>query len=198
MISRRHTVKHFNYDIPNALKKSLLLNGSHLKELQAEIGSRFYWSKPVDFEFLSALVVMLQTSASLKEGLQLTLEGIEITVLRVNSVYSKHEITLVFPENIGTTNVIEINANDDVKLVKRGNFNVQAVTGIAPQETCECGIVVQEIGVGVPWHVVTAHPGSIAPAFPHLSQSEKERSRSEEYWNAHAFIVDLSTFKASL
>jgi hypothetical protein len=198
MISRRHIVKHFNDDIPNAMKKSLLLNGSQLKDLQAEIGSRFYWSKPVDFKFLSAIVEALQSASSLNEGLVFSVGGIELTVKRVNSIHKKHEITLLFPENIGTTNVVEISTNDHVKLVKRGNFNVQAVCGIAPRETRECGIVVQEIGDGVPWHIVTAHPGDIAPALPRQSQSEAERAISQAYWNSHAFIVDINTFNKGI
>ena len=198
MISRRHIVKHFNDDIPNSVKKSLLLNGAYLKELQNEIGSRFYWGKPVDFELLHSLVEMLQSTLPLKEGTLLTLEGMEINIIQVNSSHGKHEITLKFPKNIGTTNVVELSGNEKVKLVKRGNSSVQAVTGIAPRETYECGLVVQEFGVGIPWHLKTAHPGSIAPPFPSQVYSEIERSKSEEFWNSHAFIIDERTFNESL
>jgi hypothetical protein len=190
MISKAHLLKHFDEGIPNSEKNSTLMEPNSIKVTQSEIGSKFYWNKPLNFEFLFSLVEKVQELESLLVGFSFYHEGMELTIMESNSISSKINIMLKFPMTIGTTNVIQIENEHEVNFVQRGIYKVPAVEGALFKETNICSLVIQTFELGKIWQIVTAHPGEIAPPFPNEKQSVEEHRKSENYWKSHAFVIN--------
>jgi hypothetical protein len=193
MISKSHLLKHFDEGTPNSEKNSTLMKPNSIKVTQSEIGSKFYWNEPLNFDLLFSLVEKLQQFESIKVGLTFNYEGMEIIIIECISIDSKINMMLKFPMTIGTTNVIQIDNEYDVKFVQRGIHKVPVIEGVLPKETNICSLVIQTYELGKIWNIVTAFPGDMAPPYPNEKQSTKEHQISEDYWKSHAFAIDRKT-----
>ena len=185
IVTERHTVKHFDDGIPSTVKKRLLLTGEQLHAAQTELGSRFNWGQPVDFDFIHKLAAELQKQSA-KASSAVEVEGVVVKVEKVQTSYGKSEFDLTFPAVIGTTTVVPIDSESPKsELITRGGSQALGVRGIPPQETQQCALIVHEFGPQVPWHIATAHPGVCAPQLP----KSGEPVTADPFWSKHAFII---------
>ena len=182
-ISSRHLVKHFDEQMPTIVKKQLLLNGAEMLRAQTEVGSRFFWDKPISLSYLFELVEHLQSIKD-EDAVSLVFKGTEIQIEKSSVGFGKIEFNLLFPESIGLTNVIPIEPEHQPKPITRGGSEVWIIEGAKPIETNQCALIVQEVHPGAPWHLITAHPGHCAPPLPKGSVSLDPTG----FWNTHAFV----------
>lgn len=205
MMTNRYIVKHYDQAMPLIDKKSLLLENKALLRANAEEGSRFYWAKPMNDVFLDKLVEKLRTAASLEEGQSLMVEDTNIRIDKVRRVpdnendskEEKIDFELTFPTVIGESYVIPIKGHKAIKGLRHGTSDVVwLIPGIKPQETSKCVLVVKTLKEGLPWHVITAHPGIWGPPLPSPRQKLEENEESKKFWDEHAFVATKEDTKA--
>jgi hypothetical protein len=185
IITHRHLVKHFDENMPTATLKRLLLTREQLQSAQSEVGSRFHWDRPINFNFLDRLVLELQKCHKTINS-TVEINGTLVKIDKVQEIYNKVEFDLTFQPVIGTTTVIPIeNESYTTEIIERGGAMVKGVRGIEPIETQQCALIVQNFGPNVPWHLVTAHPGVCAPPLPRSGVPVE----SDPFWSKHAFII---------
>ena len=185
MVAERHILKHFDQNIPSTVTKRLLLTGEQLHAAQTELGSRFIWGQPVDFDFIHKLAAELQKQSA-KASSTIEVEGVVIKVEKVQTSNGKSEYDLTFPAIIGTTTVVPIDKESHkTELISRGGSQALGIRGISPQETQQCALVIHEFSSNTPWHVATVHPGVCAPQLPKSGLPVT----ADPFWSTHAFII---------
>jgi hypothetical protein len=185
LVTERHIVKHFDQNIPSSVTKRLLLTGEQLHTSQTELGSRFIWGQPVEFDLIHKLSAELKKQSA-KASSTIEVEGIVIKVEKVQTSNGKSEFDLTFPAVIGTTTVVPIDKESHkTELISRGGSQALGVRGISPQETQQCALVIHEFSSNAPWHVATVHPGVCAPQLPKSGLPVT----ADPFWSTHAFII---------
>lgn len=95
-------------------------------------------------------------------------------------------LSLLFPEPIGTCNVVSINAltdeeKDKIETLDRQGKKVRSVKTNREIQTKECQIILSK-----DWHLVTMFPGELAPPLPDSPEIH------DDYWDNHVFIEPAS------
>jgi hypothetical protein len=196
-ISRRHVVKHFDDAMPLTEKRRLLLNGSDLLRASLEAGSRFYWGRPIDHDFLAEAMDVLNAAYPFSAGSEFRVGTQLIRVIRCREKLGKIELDLQLSQVIGATNVVPMGLGHNCIRGLRGNSMVWLSLNSNPMETDVCGFVVQLFPNQTPWHLVTAHPGCVAPPLPTTTQGPEDYAESEDFWNRHAFVETSQVKRAS-
>ena len=94
----------------------------------------------------------------------------------------RYRISLTFPEEIGVSNVVNIEElaeeeSSRIEIVNRQGRKVRSVKTDRVIPTHECQIILSS-----DWHLITMFPGEMAPPFPESSDVPNE------YWDSHVFI----------
>lgn len=134
----------------------------HFSE-SAELGSRFYVKSPQELLTLAATRFPEKFYESNPDS-----DG-------------KKRISITFDEEIGTCNVVSMDALTDqeresVIFEDRDGFMVKAVHTDRIFPTCECQIILGDDNT-----VITLFPGPLAPPFP-------QPGETSDYWDNHVFI----------
>ena len=91
-------------------------------------------------------------------------------------------ISLTFPDEIGVSNVVSMDAltdeeKDRIEIVDRQGRKVRSVKTNREIPTKECQIILSH-----DWHLITMFPGEMAPPLPASPDIH------DEYWDNHVFI----------
>lgn len=91
-------------------------------------------------------------------------------------------ISLTFPEEIGVSNVVNINdlteeEKNHIEIIDRQDKKVRSVKTERNIPTHDCQIVLSE-----DWQLITMFPGELAPPLPDSPYIH------DKYWDAHVFI----------
>lgn len=91
-------------------------------------------------------------------------------------------ISLIFPKNIGVSNVVSIEALSDeekrrIEIVDRNGKMARCVKTDRAIPTNECQII-----LSTDWNLITMFPGEMAPPLP------ASPNISDEFWDRHVFI----------
>lgn len=95
-------------------------------------------------------------------------------------------ISLIFPREIGTSNVVSNEELTDeelkrIKIVERNGRMVRSVISDRIIPTCECQII-----LSADWHLITMFPGELAPPLPPSPDVH------DEYWDNHVFVEPVN------
>lgn len=94
-------------------------------------------------------------------------------------------ISLIFPREIGVSNVVSIEELTDeekgrIENVNRQGYTVRSLKTDRTIPTHECQIILSE-----DWHLITMFPGEMAPPLP------ASPDIPDEYWDQHLFIEPI-------
>ena len=97
---------------------------------------------------------------------------------------NRARITIVFPREIGFTNVIAIKdltaeEKKTIKAIDRGGKYARVAISDRDFPTKECQFVLELSGKS--WYLITMFPGELAPPLPDTAD------KSPEYWKDHVF-----------
>lgn len=98
----------------------------------------------------------------------------------------RYRISLIFPEEIGVTNVVSIDKLTEeeqkrIELVDRQGRMVRSVKIDRVIPTHECHVILSE-----DWHLITMFPGELAPPLPPSPDIH------DDYWDNHVFIEPVT------
>jgi len=192
-------VKHFDDAMPLSEKRRLLLSGADVLRASMELGSRFYWGNPIDYAFLADALDVLNLAYPFSTGAEFWVNSQLIRVIQCRErKFGKIELDLQMPLAIGTTNVVPLEGAHTCTRGFRGKSPVWLSQDSKPQETDVLGLVVQTSPEQAPWHLVTAHPGRVAPPLPNEVQGPEAFAESQEFWNRHAFVEPTAVKRATI
>lgn len=97
-------------------------------------------------------------------------------------VDGRYRITLTFPDWIGVSNIVNIDAltpeeRERIEVIDRQGKKVRSVKTDRITPTHECQIILSS-----DWHLITMFPGEMAPPLPASPDIH------DDYWDQHVFI----------